>query len=283
MTSRIGYMQGRLCDQVEGKIQAFPWRDWEVEFPAAAAAGLHLMEWTLDQEHLCENPLMTAEGQARIRALCRQHGVSIPSLTGDCFMQAPFWKAAGAAKQPLQADFIAICRACSAIGIRMIVVPLVDNGRLETSDQEKALVGFLLEQQAFLASLDLQVIFESDYAPGELRRFISTLPPGSFGINYDIGNSAALGFDPAEEFAEYGSRVVNVHVKDRVLGGTTVPLITGNANFPLVFAELAKLGYGGNFILQTARAADGDHAGVLGAYRDMTMGWIRQSGLAIPL
>ena len=55
-------MQGRLCERVHGKIQAFPWRDWENEFPAAAAIDLHLMEWTLDQERLYENPLMTADG-----------------------------------------------------------------------------------------------------------------------------------------------------------------------------------------------------------------------------
>lgn len=279
MMHRIGFMQGRLCDQVDGKIQAFPWQDWETEFPAAAAAGLHLMEWTLDQERLYENPLMTEAGQARIRELCRQYEVAIPSLTGDCFMQAPFWKQAGAARQVLQDDFIAICRACAEVGVRMIVVPLVDNGRLEYAEQEKILVDFLLEQEALFESLDLKVIFESDYVPEELKRFIGTLPAGRFGINYDIGNSAALGFSPAEEFAEYGSRVVNVHVKDRVLGGTTVPLTTGSANFRDVFAELARLGYSGNFILQTARAADGDHAGALGSYRNLTQDWMRQSGL----
>ena len=55
-------MQGRLCERVNGKIQAFPWREWESEFPAAEAINLHLMEWTLDQERLYENPLMTTGG-----------------------------------------------------------------------------------------------------------------------------------------------------------------------------------------------------------------------------
>ena len=44
MTEQIGFMQGRLCERVDGKIQAFPWRDWKNEFPAAAAIDLHLME-----------------------------------------------------------------------------------------------------------------------------------------------------------------------------------------------------------------------------------------------
>jgi hexulose-6-phosphate isomerase len=273
-------MQGRLCERVDGKIQAFPWRDWENEFPAAAAIDLHLMEWTLDQERLYENPLMTADGQKKIRGLCKQYDVSIPSLTGDCFMQAPFWKTSGKVRNDLQTDFLAIGGSCAAVGIRMIVVPLVDNGRLDTAEQEDNLIDFLLGQQPFLAEHQLQVIFESDFTPPDLARFIARLPSKRFGINYDIGNSAALGFNPAVEFAAYGARVVNVHVKDRVLGGTTVPLKTGSADFDAAFAALAQQNYEGNFILQTARAAEGNHAEVLCTYRDMTQQWMQQYGLA---
>jgi L-ribulose-5-phosphate 3-epimerase len=281
MRNLIGFMQGRLCAQVDGKIQAFPKSDWESEFPSAAALGLQAMEWTLDQKHLYKNPLLTTAGQARIRLLCKQYQLLIPSLTGDCFMQAPFWKTDGETKLTLQVDFLAICQASAATGIHMVVVPLVDAGRLDTSAQEDELVAFLLSHTAQFAELGVQIIFESDYEPTELRRFIDRLPVSRFGINYDIGNSAALGFDPVEEFAAYGSRVMNVHVKDRLLGGTTVPLTTGAAQFDRVFAELAKLNYAGNFILQTARAADGDHAGAVGRYQAMTRNWIKTSGLAL--
>ena len=279
MTLQIGFMQGRLCEQVDGKIQAFPWRDWQAEFPAAAAIDLHLMEWTLDHERLYDNPLMTLDGQKNIRALCHQFNVSIPSLTGDCFMQAPFWKTSGQFRTDLQSDFLAIGRACAAVGIRMMVLPLVDNGRVETSGQEDVLVNFLLEQVTFLDQHKLQVIFESDLMPTKLARFIERLPSELFGINYDIGNSAANGFNPIEEFAAYGKRVVNVHVKDRVLGGTSVPLTTGSANFNSVFAALAQEGYLGNFILQTSRAVEHNHAEVLCRYRDLTLNWIFQHGL----
>ena len=278
-TKAIGFMQGRLCERVDGKIQAFPWIDWESEFPAAAVINLHLMEWTLDQDRLYENPLMTDDGQERIRELCQLHNISIRSLTGDCFMQAPFWRVEGEARTSLQRDFLAIGSACAQVGIQMMVVPLVDNGRLDTSEQENMLVKFLLEQQQFLRECNLQVIFESDFTPIELARFIGRLPVEQFGINYDIGNSAALGFNPTDEFAAYGARVVNVHVKDRGLGGTTVPLKTGSADFDAVFAALARQNYKGSYILQTARAVGGDHAEVLAAYRDMTHQWMQQFGL----
>ena len=30
--SRIGFMQGRLSELVDGRIQAFPWDSWQTEF-----------------------------------------------------------------------------------------------------------------------------------------------------------------------------------------------------------------------------------------------------------
>ena len=269
-------MQGRLSPLVDGKIQAFPWTKWQDEIRLAEQINIHLMEWTLDQARLYENPLLTDAGQAEIRALCKKHDLAIPSLTGDCFMQAPLWKAKGDERVTLERDFCEIAKGCAAVGISMIVVPLVDNGRLENMEQENTLIDFLAAQAKFLNSLHLKVIFESDFTPAELARFISRLDPALFGINYDIGNSAALGFSPDEEFTAYGKRIINVHVKDRKLGGTTVPLGTGNADFETVFATLSKVGFNGNCILQTARATDENHAGILSQYRDLTVGWLNK-------
>lgn len=271
-------MQGRLSPLVDGRIQAFPWSCWQDEFAAAEQHQFRLMEWTLDQERLYDNPLLTPAGQAEITHLCQKHDIEIASLTGDCFMQSPFWKTQGSESIELQNDFRAVTRACSAVGIGMMVLPLVDNGRLETRAEEDILVGILQHEARLLEALGVQVVFESDFAPDELARFIDRLDPALFGVNYDIGNSASLGMSPADEIAAYGDRILNVHIKDRVLGGTTVPLGTGNADFEAVFVGLARVGYAGNYILQTARAGDGEHAAALCRYRDMAISWIGRYG-----
>jgi hexulose-6-phosphate isomerase len=277
-SDRIGFMQGRFSPIIDGRIQSFPWPYWQDEFHLAEQHGFHLMEWTLDQERLYNNPLLTAVGQSEIRDLCHIHGLGIPSLTGDCFMQAPFWKVRGDERKALENDFRAVAKACSAVGISMMVVPLVDNGRLDNAEQEDALVAFLQNQSQFFSEHNLRVVFESDFDPSELARFIDRLDSTLFGINYDIGNSAALGFNPSDEFAAYGHRILNVHIKDRMLGGTTVPLGDGNADFEFVFSALQGIGYTGNYILQTARAANGDHAGRLSQYRSMTIDWLIRYG-----
>lgn len=274
----IGFMQGRLCEQVDGKIQTFPWRDWENEFLVAAEIGIAAMEWTLDQDRLYENPIMNAAGQSRILALCQQYRLEIPSLTGDCFMQAPFWKSSGADSVCLSNDFVNVVKAASSIGVSMIVVPLVDNGRIENPQQEKRILGFLKENSTIFESCHMKILFESDFEPINVARFIDCLDPKIFGINYDIGNSAALGFNCKEEIEEYGARIDNVHIKDRFFGGTTVPIGRGNANFSQVFKSLKEKSYKGNFILQTARATDGDHVGAIVKYRNMVESWMLQYG-----
>ena len=275
MIEKIGFMQGRLSPIVDGKIQSFPWGTWKEEIARAKSIGLSVMEWTLDQDGLYRNPLMTYDGQLKINELCKKHNFSIPSLTGDCFMQAPFWKSVDKhSSEKLKADFTSILESCSKVGIKLVVVPLVDGGRLENMKQENILVEFLLEQKSKLIHLDLKVIFESDFQPAELKRFMSRLDHNSFGINYDTGNSAALGLNPFEEFDAIGDRILNVHIKDRPIGGTTVPLGEGDVDFPSVFSLLKSKGYQSNYILQTARADDEKHMEVLSKYINYLQHWL---------
>jgi L-ribulose-5-phosphate 3-epimerase len=218
---------------------------------------------------------MSPSGREEIRILEKRHGVKVSSLTADCFMQEPFFKVDGAEAARRMQSLERLLAACADLGLRFAVLPLVDNGRVETPDQARRLRDGLASLQTRPGAP--KIVFESDYPPEDLAEFIADYPSDRFGINFDIGNSAGLGFDPAAEFAAYAGRIDNVHVKDRVLGGTTVPLGTGNADLPLVFRLLASSGYRGDVILQTARAADGDHAAALVGYRDRVKTWIEEA------
>jgi hexulose-6-phosphate isomerase len=273
----LGFMQGRLSPPVGGRIQAFPWQHWRSEFSLASRHGFPLIEWTLDQERLDENPLMTAGGRREIQALAGDLGVQVRSLTGDCFMEAPFYKAMGRERGRRLDQVERVIEASAEIGVDYVVVPLVDNGRLESIGQEEDLRTGLARVAPLLKRTGIRILFESDFDPGRLRQFLEPSDPSLFGVNYDVGNSAAMGFDPAEEIRAYGDRILNVHVKDRVLGGSTVPLGQGHAQFGAVFGALKRIGYAGNYILQTARAADGRDVEVLCEYRDAVLRWLREA------
>jgi hexulose-6-phosphate isomerase len=220
---------------------------------------------------------MTTLGQALIQELVKDSGVAVSSITGDCFMQAPFWKAHGAARQALLGEFVDVVASAKAVGAGLVVVPLVDNGSVETSAQEASLIDGLVDLVPQMAEAGLRIAFESDLPPTELAAFIGPLPPERFGINFDMGNSAGMGWPPEVEIPLLADRIINVHVKDRLLHGTTVPLGQGNADLPGVFRLLKAAGYEGHFILQTARAADGDHAGAAARYLQAVLDWIAKA------
>jgi L-ribulose-5-phosphate 3-epimerase len=268
-------MQGRLSPLVDGKIQAFPAAHWRDEYPLAQQLALPLMEWTLDHEGLADNPLMTSPGRADIRDLGLRHGVAIETLTGDVFMQAPFWNRRGTARVRLVEEFDAVLEASAGAGIAIVVMPLVDNGRPDV-DGQAVLEDVLLARVPVLRDRGLVIAFESDLPPDELASFIARFPADVFGVNYDIGNSASLGFDCAAEMAAYGPRILNVHIKDRLRGGPTVPLGTGAADLPRAVRLLRQGNYNGRYILQTARAPDGNHVGALTRFRDMALAWLRE-------
>jgi L-ribulose-5-phosphate 3-epimerase len=270
---RIGFMQGRLSPPVGGRTQAFPAGHWREEFAIAELLSLPLMEWVLDHDGAGENPLMTQAGRAELHRLSVAHRLAIPALTGDLFMQQPFWKA-GATRGALVRLLDDVLDACTSAGIATIVVPLVDNGSLENDGHCRVLKEVLLPRASRLVRARLTIAFESDKAPRALAAFIADYPADAFGITYDTGNSAASGYDWRQELAAYGARVVHVHIKDRLLHGGTVPLGQGSADLTGVLAGLERRGYRGNYVLQTARAGDGDHQGALGAYRAMALNWL---------
>lgn len=263
---KLGFMQGRLSDMVDDKIQAFPTKEWQLEFERAQDLPVEVMEWTLDQEGLFANPLMTQHGRKEITNLSQKYGLKVDSITGDCFMQQPFYKAEGEEQQALLADLRAIIEAAGLLKIRYLVIPLVDNGSIENEAMADECLRHLLDLRSLLIEQNMKILFESDFGPEQLAKFISKFPENTFGINYDTGNSASLGYNVLEELHHYGHRVDNVHIKDRLLQGNTVPLGKGAADFKEIFCALKRIAFEGSLILQTARAEDGNHIGTLLEY-----------------
>ena len=273
----IGFVQGRLSSPVKGRTQAFPVANWRREFPIAEAHGFGLMEWVVDIESLDANPLLSPAGRREIHDLCTTHGVRIGSVMCDFLMVKPFYRGSSGAGAADSAAFERVVDAAIQVGIPHVIIPLVDGGRLETDDDEAALRDGL---DAIIPTLtsDTGMLVESDYSPARLADFMATYPTDHVGVNYDIGNSARWGYDPAKELAAYGLRVLGVHVKDRQRGGSTVPLGSGDADLAGVFRHLAAVRYKGDYILQTARASNGDDVGVLCQYRETVAALCRAAG-----
>ena len=273
INSRIGFMQGRLSPMIDSRIQSFPWNYWEDEFLMAEKIEVHIMEWTIDSKEIERNPIYLKEGRQRIAELSRSRNVSIPSVTSDYFLENPPWVSKSNNVNQIHRNTLA---GMQIIGSKVLVIPLVDNSSILNNKTEFQFLEFVANLQSSLREHEIKIAIESDFEPAKLSNFISKFDPELVGINYDIGNSASLGFNSSEELSLYGNRVINVHVKDRMLGGTTVPLGTGNADLPSTIQLLEQIGYKGNYILQTARAEDGKHSEAIVKYANMVEEWLHE-------
>jgi hexulose-6-phosphate isomerase len=254
----IGIMQGRLGPPEGGRFQSFPRSGWRREIELAAAAGLDCIEWIDDEFGLGENPLWSSSGLVELRALSTRHGVAVRSVCADWFMENPLLRCEEMEKRARVARLCQLIAIGRELGIERIVIPFVDNSRIEGDDDVQAVVRTLLEVEPVARTSGVELHLETALAPRPFAALLDRLPPATFRVNYDSGNSSSLGYSPTEEFAAYGPRVGSVHIKDRLRGGGTVALGTGNTDFPALFRALAAHQYRGDFILQAARGQPGD-------------------------
>ena len=266
-------MQGRLVPPTEGRIQCFPNDCWRDEFPRAQEAGLTCIEWIYDGHGAAVNPLATDAGAAEIKMLAERHGVEILSVCADWFMEAPLVRAARTVLAEREGKLAWLLDRGAAIGIQRMVLPFVDASRIEDDAEMDAVVGVLERALPRARLVGIEIHLETSLSPSRFADLLRRIPAPEVKVNYDSGNSASLGFHPMDEFAAYGDRVGSVHIKDRVLGGATVPIGTGNTDFAALFAGLKTIGYRGDFILQVARGMIGDEV----AWAARNRGFIEES------
>jgi hexulose-6-phosphate isomerase len=254
----IAIMQGRLSPPSLGRIQCFPAATWQAEFARASEAGLQAIEWVYDVEDAETNPIGHSEGLEEMRRLSKKHGIKVQSLCADYFMPFPFVRASESEWEARLGKLAWLLDRCRLAGIQHVVLPFVDNSRIE-SDRDRSDVLRLLQRiKGTLERLDMEIHLETSLGPVEFRSLLDEIAQPRVRINYDSGNSASLGFSVDAEWAVYGNFVGSVHIKDRLKGGTTVPLGSGNADFAALARNLKRFNYHGRFVLQVARGKTGD-------------------------
>ena len=250
-------MQGRLVPPEGDRFQSFPRARWRDEFVLAAKARLNAIEWIFDLYGEDVNPLLSDTGSAEMLALSQQTGIDVRSLCADYFMDKPFLRTTQAERNQLIRKMEWLLARCRPLGISRIVIPFVDNSRIENEDEEAEVISILRTILPAAESNGVELHLETSLGPRAFAHLLERCPYPLVRANYDSGNSASLGYNVREEFAAYGHRIGSVHIKDRRRGGGTVPLGTGDADLPALFRELAALNYGGDHVLQIARSEAG--------------------------
>ena len=252
MLNKLGLIQGRLLKrEIKSKLQSFPWSSWQKEFFLMKKIGLKNLEWTLDYKDFLKNPINTKKGNVIIKKLKKKYNIQIQSITCDFFMQKPFYKKKFEKDKETIINYLNILiKNSSNLNVKYLVLPLVDRSSLENKNEEKKLLIILRKFEKLLKKSKIQILFESDYKPKKLNKFIKKFNVKYFGINYDTGNSTNLNYKFEDEMINF-RYIKNIHLKDRKINGFSKRLGKGDTNFKKIISFFEKNKYKGKYIFQS--------------------------------
>jgi len=275
---RIAVMQGRLLPPSDGCFQCFPRKHWREEFPLAAEAALDAIEWIYDFPGESDNPLGTDNGLAEMRLVSEKCAIAVVSVCADYFMECPLAKAGAAEQEERVNKLLWLLGRCKLAGIRRVVLPFVDNSRIDSDAEEAQAVEVLRRVLGHAEKADIELHLETSLDPKRFGSLLAKLSHPYLKVNYDSGNSASLGYDVREEIAAYGDRIGSLHIKDRIRSGGTVPLGTGNAEIPALLSQLFRIGYKGDFVMQIARGEAGKELAWIRHNRELVLSQLQAAG-----
>jgi len=246
-------MQGRLLPRFRNRYQSHPLNYWQAEFFIARDLSFDRIEFILDYNDYEQNPLMSVAGIEQIKSIISESGVEVKSVCADYFMEAPFHSTHQAKSEDV---FMRLIENAKELGVIDIVVPCVDHSSLKTSEDFDMFVSSINKALPLAHNAGVFINFETDLAPKPFLSLLQRFESSNIKVNYDSGNSAAIGYDLEEEFDTYGGFISDLHIKDRVLGGGSVMLGTGNAEFDKLFRKLKGINFNGVITMQASRDDD---------------------------
>ena len=186
-------------------------------------------------------PLSHPDLQERFRKTSREQNVAISSL-GMCMLNSYPLKSDSRAEGWVS-DAIA---ACSAMGVRVILVPFFGDGDLRGDTKGTDTVAAKLKNLAPKAQKAGVVLgFESWLNAEQHMDILRRVGSPALQVYYDLGNSHKCGYDIFKEIRYLGKHICEFHAKDYDgLYGK------GSIDFPKVRQAMDDIGYRGWIVME---------------------------------
>lgn len=235
---------------------------WPRVFELGAQLGFDGIELDLGASYE-ETMLWSMEGRKALRQIIDQSAIELASLClGVCWTYSPANDSAGT-RDRVRRIMTASCAYAAELGAKWILVPVTPGG--EEVDHETGTARWI-EMMAGVAPVaaDLGVMLCLENvgrgygkSAAELANMVDTVNSPGLGVYYDVGNAVAFGNDPVAEIKFLGSRIGEVHIKDReadLLGDGIVPIAE-------CLQALREIGYDDWLVLETPPTDDPEAAG----------------------
>jgi len=252
-------VQGRTIPQIGNVMQYFP-SNWKDEFPIINKLGFSGIEWIYDKNSELSNPILTENGRKEILYLSKKNNVNLENIVFDWFLSYPFLQKNEHVQEKNIEKFLNLMQNCADVGFKRIIFPLLDKNKINSDNQITSLITHfekkIIKQ---LDLLDIEIHFETSLSPEKEKLIMTSFNHEKIKICFDIGNSASEGFDPIEVINILDNNLGSVHIKDRKLGGSSVPIGQGDVKFQQIFSSLNEINFNGPISFQIYRNSDADN------------------------
>jgi|7_EtaG_2_1085326.scaffolds.fasta_scaffold01096_12 hexulose-6-phosphate isomerase len=224
-------MIGRLTPLESGTVgQEFP-EDWKREIFLLDVVGATCAEWLVTTAS--PNPLHDDDLSNEPVTAVNIHYLTEENLSVD--------------------KMEAICKSTIKQKIFNLTLPLMGATSLRDLTKRMEIVDKLIKIVKKYPEIDFSL--ETELPAVEMAPILSLA--SNLYVTYDTGNITSYGYNHKEEILSYGSKINNVHLKDRLINGPSVLPFTGDTNFRKIFESLKKINYKGPYILELARPRKG--------------------------
>ena len=243
----LSYVQGRLSKKVGEKFQYFPIHNWQNELVLAKKIGLKNMEWIISD---LSNPILNSYSCKEIQKILKKNKIRISSISLDLIMEKPLhtWSMVDLGW------FINILKNAIIIHkVKRLNIPCEEQSRFFNSEnlgKFKKNLKFILKK----LGRSTYVSIESDFSPRNINYLLKNLKSNQLGVNLDLGNIEANGYDIQDYLDLLNKKIFGVHIKERKLLFGLSKKLTLNKNIKYLFSNIHKLSNLKDITLQTFRS-----------------------------
>src|SRR5687768_985176 len=169
----IGIMQGRLVPPTNDQIQCFPKDRWDEEFELARKADLNCIEWIYDLHSADMNPISTDAGVNKMKFLSAKYDVQVLSLCADYFMDQPLIRVDDHDLRERLSHLEWLLARCRLMGINRVILPFVDNSRINTDDEAEEVCKSLKQVLEAAEKMSIEIHLETSLPPDQFANLLS--------------------------------------------------------------------------------------------------------------
>ena len=260
-------VQGRALPQSDESLQSFPF-NWSDEFPLIQQLGFDGIEWIYDKKSEFTNPILDSEESQKIKSISKKFNISLENIVFDWFITHSLFRKDEISLKNKIKKLVDLIEKSQNIGFKQIIFPLLEENAINNSNDMDIFLKIFSDDILSVLNLNkIEIHFETSLPPISELEFISKLDHNQTKICFDMGNSASMGYDPADVLNSIAPYLGTVHIKDRLLDGDSVPLGEGAVDFSKVFSILNEINFSGYFSFQAYRDKNSNNIELLSLYQ----------------